>query len=177
MEDFIIRPAVPGDLDALAHFFDEVIDGLDAAKNWPGWKKGVYPTREDAENAVQEGTMFVAAHQTGALAGCIVLNHHTAPGYETVPWQANALPQDIFVIHTFMVHPAFARRGLGRKLMAFAEQEARRRGLKALWLDVYAENQPACTLYEQCGYQRLARFDQGLGQYGLDWFYAYEKLL
>jgi RimJ/RimL family protein N-acetyltransferase len=44
-------------------------------------------------------------------------------------------------------------------------------------LDVYEGNIPAISLYEKYGFKYIDTVDLGLGNYGLDWFRLYEKLL
>lgn len=176
-KDIFVRPAVMADLPAAAQLYDELTDSLAAGRNWPGWKKGIYPAWEDAEAAIQAGTLYLAVDASGRLAGSVNLSHQCEPGYETIAWQIDASCNELLVVHTLAVHPAFARRGVGRALMEFAEQLGRSRGIKALRLDVTDGNDPAIRLYERCGFVPLGRFDQGLGAQGLDWFLAYEKVL
>src|SRR3712207_1968164 len=51
----------------------------------------------------------------------------------------------------FGVVPAWRRRGLGRRLMSALVERARAYGLRALSLDVLAENAAAIRLYEGAG--------------------------
>lgn len=177
MNNISVRAATMADLPAVALLYDELCDALAAGTNWPGWKKGVYPAQEDAEQAIQAGTLYLAEDAAGRLVGSVNLSQQPEPGYDTIPWQIDAPYSELLVVHTLAVHPAFARRGVGRALVEFAERLGRSRGIKALRLDVTAGNEPALRLYESCGFVRLGRFDQGLGDQGLDWFFAYEKLL
>jgi ribosomal protein S18 acetylase RimI-like enzyme len=55
------------------------------------------------------------------------------------------------------VHPASRGRGLGRMLMSFLHDEARRHGASHVRLRVYPDNHAARRLYEQLGYD----FGQG----------------
>lgn len=59
-------------------------------------------------------------------------------------------------INDIGVVPAHRRQGLGRRLMAFAEECARARGLTAMTLAVTVRNQPAVTLYTGLGYRAAA---------------------
>lgn len=56
-------------------------------------------------------------------------------------------------------------------------EEAARRGAEALRLYVWEGNGPAVRAYEKSGFVRLGREDIGLGEFGLDGFYLYEKRL
>lgn len=45
--------------------------------------------------------------------------------------------------------------GIGEQLMRAAEENARARGVKRLWLEVLVQNEPAIGLYEKLGYMRI----------------------
>ena len=49
-----IRKGTPGDLDALEQLYGEVCDHLAANINYTGWKRDIYPVRQDAEAGLQE---------------------------------------------------------------------------------------------------------------------------
>ena len=51
------------------------------------------------------------------------------------------------------LHPSVYRRGIGRQLMAFAEERAREKGKTAMILWVFADNAPSRRFYEACGYK------------------------
>ncbi len=50
------------------------------------------------------------------------------------------------------VHPKWQRRGIGQRLMALAEDEARARGAKEVRLEVSTSNRPAVDFYRALGY-------------------------
>jgi len=49
--------------------------------------------------------------------------------------------------------------------------------MKSIRLDVYEKNIPAILLYEKCGFEYIDTVDLELGNYGLDWFKLYEKVI
>jgi ribosomal protein S18 acetylase RimI-like enzyme len=59
-------------------------------------------------------------------------------------------------IYDVHVDDAFRRKGLGRKAMLFAEDEARRRGVSGVSLNVFGGNDAARSLYRSLGYEELA---------------------
>ena len=67
--------------------------------------------------------------------------------------------------------------GVGRALLDFSFELAQQSGIKSIRLDVYENNLPAIHLYEKCGFEYIDTVDLGFGEYGLDWFKLYEKLL
>ena len=59
-------------------------------------------------------------------------------------------------IYSIAVSPQYKGHGIGRLLLARAEQEARQMGSRGLRLEVAQNNMPAIGLYESMGYQRFA---------------------
>jgi len=71
--DMKIDLATPDDLPEIARLYDELNDYLSANINYPGWIKGIYPTRQHAETDIADGTLYVARLE-GKIVGSIVLN-------------------------------------------------------------------------------------------------------
>lgn len=164
------------DIKELEQLYNDLNDYLAANTNYPGWKKGVYPIREDADTGIQEGNLYVAKSE-GKIIGTIILSHKPDPAYLNVKWQIISDYTDIMVIHTFAVHPDYLRCGVGRLLIDFAVQLCTDLKLQAIRLDVYEKNIPAIRLYEECGFDYIDTVDLGLGEVGLDWFRLYERLI
>lgn len=59
-------------------------------------------------------------------------------------------------IRAFFVHPGYARRGIGRRLMTHCEEAARSAGFKTLEL---GSTLPGVPLYEAMGYKVIERVD------------------
>ncbi len=174
--DIIIEAGKREDIDELEKLYNDLNDYLAAGTNYPGWLKGVYPVRENAEAGVEKGCLYVA-RSGGRIAGTVILNQDPPEGYETVNWKTDIGYEKIIVVHTLAVHPAFIKEGVGKKLMEFGIRLGRDRGMESVRLDVFEKNLPAIHLYESCGFDYIATVDLGYGEYGLDWFKLYEKLL
>ena len=164
------------DIDELEKLYDDLNDHLAKGINYPGWKKGVYPIRQDAANGIKNGNLYVAKHE-GKIVGSVILSHVPEPAYYQAQWQIESDYSDVFVVYTFTVHPDYLKCGLGKALMDFAQELAVKSKVKSIRLDVYEGNMPAIRLYEKCGFKYIGTVDLGLGNYGLDWFKLYEKLL
>lgn len=54
---------------------------------------------------------------------------------------------------------------------------SKREGMKAIRLDVVADNLPAIRMYEKAGFQYIATVDMGYHMFGLDAFALYQLLL
>lgn len=173
---FIIESGTAADIDELEKLYDDLNDYLSATINYPGWIKGVYPVRECAVDGVQNNTLYVVRHN-GKIAGSIILDHHPDEAYNNVRWKIDADYSHVFVIRTFVVHPSFLKMGVGCALMDHSFELARQTGMKSIRLDVYENNLPAISLYEKCGFEYIDTVDLGFGNYGLDWFKLYEKLV
>lgn len=172
--EFEIKLATPSDILSIGRLYDELNDYLAEHVNYPGWKKGVYPTIEHAIADVGEGTNFLA-WMGDSIAGSIVLNHEPEQPPVNGKWLVDADDSEVLVVHRLVIHPQYQRRGIGRVLLGFADDYAREKGMKTIRLDVYEGNTAAISMYEQCGYRYIDTIDIGLGQYGLDWFRLYEK--
>ena len=171
-----IRKATEHDLNSIEQLYDDLNDHLAAHINYPGWRKGSYPLRSDAEEGLVNGTLYVAETE-GKIAGTVMYLHTQDPAYQTAHWQ---LPFDIPVLtlHILAIHPDYQGKGVGRALMDYAETLAKERGALAVRLDTHENNTPACRLYEKCGYSMRGLVDLGLYEkYGLKWYKTYEKLI
>lgn len=164
------------DINDMELLYNDLHDALEKGINYPGWIKDIYPTREDAVAGIDNHSLFVARSDNGII-GSMILNHTPEKGYSGVKWQCEEDYNFILVVHTFVVHPAYSKLGIGMQLMNFAEDFGRRNNMKAIRLDVYEKNEPAIRLYERCNYQYIQKVDLGLACHGLDWFKLYEKLL
>ncbi|MGC6176000.1 GNAT family N-acetyltransferase [Lacrimispora sp. 38-1] len=176
MKEFEIRKGTPEDIEQIAELYDAVNDYLESHINYPGWRKGIYPVKEDAKDGVDKGTLYVL-WADGKAAGSVVVNQFQEKGYETAAWKQEAKPEEVAVIHTFLVHPDFLGRGFGKNLLEFAEEKAREQKRAVIRLDVNEKNTPAIKLYRKLGYCFAGKADLGYGEYGIPWFELYEKSL
>lgn len=174
--DLIFENGKPTDVDELSKLYDDLNDYLEKNVNYPGWRKGIYPIHQHAEDGIKNGTLFVA-RDNGKIAGSVVLNHEAEEVYHKAKWHFESDYSDVIVIHTLVVHPDYLKHGVGRALMDFAIAHSIQKNAKSIRLDVYEENTPAIRLYEKLGFEYVDKVDLGLRQYGLDWFKLYEKVL
>ncbi|MCL1951239.1 MAG: GNAT family N-acetyltransferase [Oscillospiraceae bacterium] len=69
------------------------------------------------------------------------------------PGEHENLPDCYYEVCGIYLHPAVYRQGIGRRLMAFAEEQARAKGKTAMMLWVFEDNAPSRRFYEACGYR------------------------
>lgn len=171
-----IRKATMQDIDKIAQLYDDLNDYLANHTNYPGWAKGVYPTKQDALQGHAEDALFIAEIK-GETAGTIIINHAPEHGYEKATWLTESDYSKIMVIRTLAVHPHFLKAGVGKALMQFAKQYAKEQNMQSIRLDVYDQNLPAIKLYEHSGYTYIDNVDLGYKEYGLDAYNLYELVL
>ncbi|MDO0822655.1 GNAT family N-acetyltransferase [Desulfosporosinus nitroreducens] len=174
--DITIELGLAKDINELEQLYNDLNDHLAKGINFPGWKKGFYPIRQDAIDGIEHGNLYVAKYN-GKIVGSVILNHLPEDAYYKAKWKYESDYSDIFIIHTFIVHPNFWKRGIGYALINFSIEHGIESQVKSIRLDVYEGNIPAIRLYEKCGFKYIDTVDLGLGNYGLDWFKLYEKLL
>lgn len=91
----------------------------------------------------QGNALVLLAFQDGAVAGiatCFL-------GFSTFA------ARPLLNVHDLAVLPAFRGRGIGRALLAAAEERARVRGCAKLTLEVREDNTRARGLYRECGFR------------------------
>ncbi|WP_291579724.1 GNAT family N-acetyltransferase [Clostridium sp. UBA6640] len=164
------------DIDELEQLYNDLNDYLEQGINYPGWKKGIYPVRQNAINGVKDGNLYVSKYN-GEIIGSVILSHEPEAAYYKAKWEFESDYSNVFVVYTFVVHPKFLKCGVGKALMDFSIEHSIKSQAKSIRLDVYEGNTPAIRLYEKCGFKYIDTVDLGLGDYGLDWFRLYEKLL
>ncbi|GKU25551.1 GNAT family N-acetyltransferase [Clostridium folliculivorans] len=171
--DCLIEKATINDINELEELYDNLNDYLETTINYPGWKKGIYPVRETAENGIRENSLFVLKIDD-KIAGSVILNHLQEDAYRGVNWGIDLKDEEVIVIHTFVVNPIYMKNGVGQKLMDFSKEYCLKNGFKTLRLDVSIKNTPAISLYEKSDFKYVDTVDLGLNIPDLIWFKLYE---
>jgi [ribosomal protein S18]-alanine N-acetyltransferase len=91
---------------------------------------------------------LVVAEVDGTLAACVLVNYRRH--------------SKLARLYTIAVGREFQRRGIARRLLSAAEQDAIRRGCQIMRLEVRANDAGAIALYESSGYRC---FDRRPGYY------------
>jgi GNAT superfamily N-acetyltransferase len=111
---------------------------------------------------IRDGTYFVA-EADGQIVGCGGWSQRqTAYGGDrakTAPDPLRDPATEPAMIRAFFVHPAYARRGIGRRIMELAEAGAAAAGFKTIEI---VATLPGVPLYATFGYVSIARFDVAL---------------
>jgi GNAT superfamily N-acetyltransferase len=157
-EGWVIRHASAADAPAVLQVFDEVIAwfvGMGNNAQWGTTPWSALPRRvAQVTDACAMPGAWVVETPEGRLLAALVLG-------EPMPYVPPASEPEVYVRLLIAARDARAR-GLGRQLLAFADERARAAGVKRLRVDCYAGGTgDLVRFYEACGYQRISTFDLG----------------
>lgn len=159
--DLILRRATPHDIPAIdaMHFLS--VQALGAADYTPAELEAFIAHGTYDPAMVHAGTYFVIEDSSVQNGGRIVasggwaqhLPHSEVPG-AGMDEQASVLSDTSAKIRSVFVHPNYARRGLGSRLVRYAEDEAVAMGFRLMELWASLTGVP---LYRKLGYQEIRR--------------------
>lgn len=139
------------------HFAHEIESGA-----YTVFKKGVYPTRKDAEKAINDGTLYVYEENYN-IAGSIIIDRVQPKEYAEIAWEKALKCDEAMVIHLLIVRPSMTGKGIASSLLGYAIELARNNSCKALRLDTGGQNIPAVSLYKKSGFQIVATASMKVG--------------
>lgn len=159
-----LRTALESDIPALRTVMDAAIGELQAAFLSPAQIEASRLSMGLDSQLIADRTYFVVEDETGAVAGCggwsrrntLYGGDHTT-GRDGALLDPAAEPARVRAMYT---SPAFARRGVGRMILAAAEAAARAEGFKRVELAGTLSGRP---LYEACGYSVIEPFEDTRG--------------
>jgi len=144
----MIRAAEISDVDAVLDIVKQTVEVMSSENN-PQWNE-FYPAREHFLSDITQRSLFVAERDTFVI-GFICVNQTEAPEYAEVNWSKRA---PCFVLHRMAVAVAARREGVGKKLVDFAENYARERGVFYLRTDTFSKNGGMNRLFQRCGFKK-----------------------
>lgn len=151
----LIRRATALDSPAVLKIFDEVMTWFVQIGNEGQWGSELWSTLPRRVQQVEEACAlteaWVAEDESGRPLAALVLG-------EAQPYVPAATEPEIYV--RVLVASRHARaRGLGRRLLAFADDRARAAGVQRLRVDCYGGGTGALVrFYESCGYTPISTF-------------------
>lgn len=160
-------------LEALTELYDKVTAYLVENVNYPKWTKGVYPGKASIQTAIQNHVQYACFEGNKAI-GAFILNEDPQGNYEVGEWQTDAQEGEYLVIHTLASDPECYGRGIGKLMIDYAIDEAKKRKKKAVRLDVVPDNVPARKLYEKKGFVFAGEKDLERGIEEIPVFVLYE---
>lgn len=149
----MIRKGTQKDIEQIAKIYERILDREEMGNSSTGWIRNVYPTRQTAQDALEAGELFVMLVGE-TLVAAAKINQLQVPEYENASWEyPNAPEEQIMVLHTLVVDPAFSGKGYGSEFVKFYEQYALQHGCPYLRMDTNARNLAARSLYRRLGYK------------------------
>lgn len=111
-----------------------------------------YPSRQAFENDVFRIELYVLEIQS-EIVGCIVISTFMDEEYIPIKWLTTN--ENNLYIHRLAIHPEQQGKGYAQKLMAFAENFARKTQASSIRLDTFSQNKRNQKFYELRNYKRL----------------------
>ena len=142
----MIRKATFDDIELIEDTYNEHFKHEKKHGAFTVFKKGIYPTRKDAEKAINVGTLYVYEENNG-IAGSMIVDKVQPAEYTKIIWEQTFANDEVMVIHLLMVRPSKAGKG----------------SCKALRLDTGSQNVPALSLYKKLGFQVVATASMNVG--------------
>ncbi|MBD5097133.1 MAG: GNAT family N-acetyltransferase [Lachnospiraceae bacterium] len=151
----MIRKAVSDDIGVVEASYNEHFKHEMEYGAFTIFKKEIYPTRKDAEKAINNGTLYVY-EENNNIAGSIIVDNIQPTEYAGIVWGQTVADEEVKVIHLLLVRPSMAGKGIGSALVKYAMELARNDSCKVLRLDTGSQNIPALSLYRKLGFQVVA---------------------
>ncbi|MBQ0064829.1 MAG: GNAT family N-acetyltransferase [Firmicutes bacterium] len=129
----------------------------------PQWNE-FYPVREDYENDIQEGNLYVGV-QDSKIVCIYTLNTYYEKEYEACTWFTDSY----IVIHRLCVHPEYQNQKIGYHCMQHIIKTC---AVRSIRLDVFKRNPYALNLYSHLGFKKVGEATW----FGND-FFIMEKVL
>lgn len=158
----MIRKAALSDIDLIEDTYNEHFRYELEHKAFTVFKKGVYPTRQDAEKAIRSDTLYVYETDHN-IVGSMIADHIQPVEYSCIPWERNCKNDKVMVIHLLMVRPSMAGKGIATSLVKYAVELAKNHSCEVLRLDTGSQNIPALSLYQKSGFQIVATAPKKVG--------------
>lgn len=174
--NMVIQLATMNDLTEIENLYEVVVDDLEKNINYPGWKKSIYPTQNEAVRGIENNELYVVRYDE-KIVGSVVINHEQEKNYQMANWKIDAHDDEVYVIHTLAIDPGYKGLKIAQKLLEYAETLAKKNGVKTIRLDVRKGNVPAVKLYQRCGYNYVGAINLDFRGADLGLFELYEKII
>lgn len=150
----MIRKATAADIPAISAIYEDIHTQEEAGQAVIGWIRGVYPTEETAQAALERDDLFVLEDE-GQAVGAAIINQIQVNCYYGAPWRYPAEGSEVMVLHTLVISPKQPGRGYGKQFVAFYEDYAQKNGCPYLRMDTNARNTRARAMYQKLGYEEI----------------------
>lgn len=158
----MIRKATFNDIEAIEDTYNEHFKYEAECVAFTVFRKDVYPTKREAEKAIEAGAMYVY-EENQRIAGSVIIDKVQPEEYERILWSGSFSRDEVMVIHLLMVRPSRKGNGIATSLVMYAVELAKNDHCKALRLDTGSQNTPAVSLYTKLGFRIVAASPMKVG--------------
>lgn len=144
-----IVKANSSDTEEILDLVQEIIRDMNA-HGIDQWNE-IYPPPRIFVSDVKSGSLF-AVKSDDKIVGIIVLTGEPDEEYEQIEWKDKH--GKALIIHRIAVHPKWQRKGIGEKLMDYAEDFAKKNGYSSIRVDTHSGNPRSLRLFEKRKYER-----------------------
>ena len=164
----IIRKANKNELDAIMQVYKSCVEGM-IKLGIDQWDE-TYPNRKVIQKDLEIGDYYVGVLEDEIVAG-IKIDRKQDPTYLIIDWEDKS--NKFMVVHRLCSKTSVWNKGVGRKMMTFAEELAAEKGCISIRLDTYINNPKAIAFYKHIGYQQLGHIKLKPHK---DIYYCFEKI-
>ena len=165
----MIRKAKINELDEIMNMYTSCVDGMQKA-NIDQWDS-TYPNRKIISEDIRNKTFYIFLINDKIIGG-INIDKIQDKTYLDVEWKDKA--NKFLVVHRLAVRQEFWKKGIGNKLMIFAESLVKEKRLNSIRLDTYSSNPIAINFYLNLGYIKKGEIFLKPNK---NEYYCFEKLI
>ncbi|MGM0409012.1 MAG: GNAT family N-acetyltransferase [Bacteroidota bacterium] len=144
-----IQKAIPENLIEIMYLLRQCIEDFNK-NNIYQWNVS-YPDNFRLLREIEKGTLYLMINK-GVPIATITFDDDQDSVFDDIEWKNKN--DKFIVIHRIAVFPTWQNKGVGRKLMDFAEQYAKENNYKSIRLDVTSSNEELVKIYEKLGYTK-----------------------
>ena len=165
----MIRKAKINELDEIMNMYTSCVDGMQKA-NIDQWDS-TYPNRKIISEDIRNKTFYIFLINDEIIGG-INIDKIQDKTYLDIEWEDKG--NKFLVVHRLAVRQEFWKKGIGNKLMIFAESLVKEKKLNSIRLDTYSSNPIAINFYLNLGYIKKGEIFLKPNK---NEYYCFEKLI
>ena len=165
----MIRKAKINELDEIMNMYTSCVDGMQKA-NIDQWDS-TYPNRKIISEDIRNKTFYIFLINDEIIGG-INIDKIQDKTYLDIEWKDKG--NKYLVVHRLAVRQEFWKKGIGNKLMIFAESLVKEKKLNSIRLDTYSSNPIAINFYLNLGYIKKGEIFLKPNK---NEYYCFEKLI
>ena len=156
-------------LEKIMDMYESCVSGM-ILNNIDQWD-ATYPNIQIIKNDISNQSYYIFLFKTEIIGG-INIDQIQDSSYENIKWEDKT--DSFLVVHRLAVKQEYWNKGIGKKLMIYAEEKAIAENLKSIRLDTYSGNPKALEFYRRIGYSELGTIDLKPNK---NKYHCFEKLL